>query len=335
MTTPDGSVSDVEIDVSKLSDSAEDAFLKNFISDEDPSKKKVSEQKEDDTTTDADETETSEETPEDKEDESKGDDAKTKKKYLEDEETYIKVKVGEEEHEVPVKDLRRLFGQEAALTKKSQAVAAAQQKADNETAKALASLDVLLKRAQQRSQPFRELDFMKVAKELDDESLKVLRNEAQRAFEEETFLQNELGNFMQAVQQQQQQTRTATAKETIKSLSDQASPHYIEGWSQKTYDDLRAFAINEGVDAGLVNNVIEAPIIKLMHMAMQFKKGQSKVVTTKTKKAPTKIVKTSNSPVAVKSDANLKKKADAKLARTGKQDDAVDAFLARMAVEED
>src|SRR5271166_5311278 len=45
------------------------------------------------------------------------------KKYADDSDTYVKVKVGEEEHEVAVKDLKRLWGQEASLTKKSQEVA--------------------------------------------------------------------------------------------------------------------------------------------------------------------------------------------------------------------
>jgi len=332
----------VEIDGELDESSAADLFLKAMqVDDEDPSKKKASDDEQADPPADpkpdqdADDTE---ETPDDEgdEDEGKGDEKPTSKKYVDENDTYIKVKVGEEEHEVPVKDLRRLFGQEAALTRKSQAVAEAQKKADAETAKALASLDVLLKRAQERSKPYRELDFMKVAKELDDDSIQTLRRQAQSAFEDEQFLQNELGNFMQTIQQQQFQQRQSTARETIKTLSDQASPYYVEGWNQQTYDDLRKFAISEGVDANIVNNVIEAPVIKMMHMAMLYRKGQSKVITQKTNKAPKKIIKSSSSPITSKSPASaMKKKADAKLKQTGSQDAAVDAFLARMAVEED
>lgn len=337
MTTPAGSVSDVEINTGDLGDDATDAFLKSFIA-PDPDKP-ASEEGEKDTkpATPAEpkETEGSEpEAPETSEDEGE-EDKPTTKKYVEDDGIFVKVKVGEEEHEVPVKDLRRLFGQEAALTKKSQVVAEAQRKADQETAKALASLDVLLKRAQERSKPFRELDFLQAAKSLSDDDLKVLRTEAQRAFEEETFLQNELNGFMQTIQVQQHQARAATAQQTIKTLADQASPYYIEGWNQKTYDELRHFAIGEGLDANLVNNIIEAPALKLLHMAMQYKKGASKTVTQKTKKTPTKIVKTSQSPAArAPTSVTKKKEADARLRREGSQDAAVDAFLARMTAEE-
>src|SRR5262245_23738397 len=52
-------------------------------------------------------------------------DDKPKRKFADDsDETYVKVKEGDTEHEVKVSDLKRLFGQEAALTRRSQEVAA-------------------------------------------------------------------------------------------------------------------------------------------------------------------------------------------------------------------
>lgn len=87
------------------------------------------------------------------------DDSETeKKKYTDDDDTYTKIKVGDEEHEVSVKELKRLWGQEKALTQKSQEVAKQTKKAEEDTARALAALDVMVKRAQEASKPYREMN---------------------------------------------------------------------------------------------------------------------------------------------------------------------------------
>ncbi len=63
-----------------------------------------------------------EEAPKDDEEtDASEDDAEPDKKYAE-EGVFVKIKVGDKDHEVSVKDLQRLYGQEAALTQKSQQV---------------------------------------------------------------------------------------------------------------------------------------------------------------------------------------------------------------------
>jgi hypothetical protein len=53
-----------------------------------------------------------------------------------------------------------------------------------------------------------------------------------------------------------------------------------------------------------VNTLTDPAAIKMMHMAMLYAKGASKVVTTKkVNKTPKKIVKTSSSPVATRQEA--------------------------------
>src|SRR5574337_877989 len=66
-------------------------------------------------------TEEGQETEEDGEDE---DPEASKAKKDAGDDVIVKIKVGDKEHEVPVKDLKRLYGQEASLTRKSQEVAA-------------------------------------------------------------------------------------------------------------------------------------------------------------------------------------------------------------------
>jgi hypothetical protein len=43
--------------------------------------------------------------------------------YVDDDEAYAKVKVGDDEYEVPLRDLKRLYGQETSITKKGQELA--------------------------------------------------------------------------------------------------------------------------------------------------------------------------------------------------------------------
>jgi hypothetical protein len=341
MTTSSGGVS---TELSGDMADATDAFLARFMPDADPDKKRAPEAEtretdEHQTTEPEDDNEPAEETPEGEEESE--DDGKApkepQKKYVEDDEnTYVKIKVGEEEHEVPAKELKRLFGQEAALTRRSQEVAEQRKSAEAETAKAIATLDVLAKRADEALQPYTQVNWQEAAKHLSDEEFKALQGEAQRAWDNAKFLKEELGGFMNQVSQKQQAERATVAKQTVTELTDQASPNYIEGWSQKTYDDLRSFAIKEGVDKAIVNNVIDAPIIKLMHMAMLYKKGSTNVQTVKPKKGPTKVVKTSTSPSSSRStQATTATKAMQKLRNSGSMDDATNAFLARMQVSED
>ena len=276
--------------------------------------------------------ETSEETPEGEE--ADGDDEAEQKRYVEEDgETYTKIKVGDVEHEVPVSQLKRLFGQEASLTQKSQAVAAKVKEVEQQAQQYTAGLNALLAKAVERAKPYAELDFLALAKmpDVTAEQLHALRQEAQGAMEDVHFLQGELGNFVKAQQERQHADLVTTAKETVKTLSDPTSPLHIEGWSPQVYNEVRQFAIDTGLPAEIANNMVQAPALKLIHMAMLYQKGQKNVTTTKVNKTVKKVVKTSKTmPSTVRTGkGDDAKKAMARLKITGSQDDAEAAFLAR------
>lgn len=259
-----------------------------------------------------------------------------KRKYADDEGTYVKVKVGEEEHEVPVKDLKRLFGQEASLTKKSMEVADLRKKVDAEMATATTATAALLERAKARFQPYSQIDFMLAAKELPAEEYTALRTEAQKAFEDVAFLEQNLAGLMDGIKQKQEADLVNAARESLKVLSGPADKGGIEGWSEKLYDDIRAFAITEGAPAELMNRLVDPWAIRLIHDAMLYKRGKSKVITTKVNKTPKKVIKTSisqnsgTSPKADKLDSAMKR-----LQRSGREDDAEAVFLARWGMASD
>lgn len=306
-----------------------------------PSKKPAAKEEDEETNDDdEDADEDSDESPEDKEsDDEDGEDTKDEpkaKKFADDtDETYVKVKEGDVEHEVKVSDLKRLWGQEASLTRKSQEVATERKAIDAKRAENIAAYDVLLKRATERAEQYRALPWTQLLKDPDvpADQLQALQAEAQKALEEETFLKSELGNFMQKVQQEQTTASRAAAAECLKAIKNTESPHYIKGWNDALYNDLRTFGTEVGLPAETVNALTDPAAIKILHMAMQFKRGASKVIKTKgVNKTPTRIVKNSNSTPATRGTTEqvTRKSALKKAAQSGSMTDAANAFEALM-----
>jgi hypothetical protein len=302
-----------------------------------PSSEDEATEQDDETTEDAEDD--SDESPEEDESDDEGnedqEDEPKAKKFADDGDTYVKVKVGEEEHEVKVSDLKRLYGQEASLTRKSQEVAAERTSIDQKRAENLAAYDVLLKRASERANQYRALPWTQLMKDpnVPSDQLEALQAEATKAFEDENFLKQEMGNFMQKVQADQVAARRTAAQECLKTLNNPESPAYIKGWSEALYNDIRTFGSEMGIPAQTINDITDPGAVKILHMAMQFHKGKSKVVVTKkVNKTPTKIVKnTAASPAARGTPTQVTAKtAVSKAKRTGAMEDAVNAFEALM-----
>jgi hypothetical protein len=309
-----------------------------------PSKKAVIEtETEQDNETDEDAEENSDESPEeaegdedgneDQENDENEDEGKSKKFADDSDETYVKVKVGDDEHEVKVSDLKRLYGQEASLTRKSQEVANERKVIDTKRAENIAAYDVMLKRATERANKYRELPWVQLQKDpnVPADQLQALMTEAQGAVEEETFLKSELGNFMQKVQDEQNAARRTAAQECLKQINNPESPNHIKGWSDALYNDIRSFGAELGIPEEMVNDITHAGAIKALHMAMQYHRGVKKVVVTKpVNKTPTKIVKSSTTAPAARGSKEqvTAKTAVKKAVRTGSMQDAANAFEA-------
>jgi hypothetical protein len=321
-----------------------DAFMTDPEEGDDADEKQPSDKVKDEENNqpDADDEEASEETPEDETDEDgeqegseddKDEDDKPAKKFADDsDETYVKVKVGDEEQEVKVSDLKRLWGQEASLTRKSQEVAEVRKAVEADQAKNIAAYDIMLKRSTERANQYRELPWTQLLKDpnVPADQLQALQAEAQKAYEDETFLKNELDGFMQKVSANQLAARQTAARDCLKAINTADSPHHIKGWNEALYNDIRSFATEQGLDKEMVNNLTDPGAFKILHMAMQFKRGSTKVVTQKVNKTPTKIVKNSASAPAARQSAKTVtvKQASSKAIKSGSQDDAINAFEA-------
>lgn len=240
----------------------------------------------------------------------------------------VEVRVGDETHRVPVRDLKRLFGQEAALTRRSQEVAAERAALQKDAERTRTVLQKALERAEAKAKPYREMDFWKLNKELDADTFAQLRKDAQEAIADAEFIREELGAADEAASRAQLAARNASAQECVKALTTPDSPHHIKEWSPKLYGELLEFATAQGFDA---RPVVDPAAIKLLHMAMMFHRGRT-VVREKVKKVAEQP-RTPMRPGSAGSTAPSRRQADAAVTRlrsSGRAEDAEAAFLSRL-----
>jgi hypothetical protein len=241
----------------------------------------------------------------------------------------VVVTVDGEERRVSVKDLKRLYGQEAALTRKSQAVAAKQKEYEDSTKKAVHALSTLAERAMAEWKPYSEIDWAVAQSTLKPEDFAALRTQAKQRFDNAKFLTEELDKTMSEAQTKFMASLKEKAQETVRVLKDPESPHHIPNWSNDVYNSIRDFAIEQGMNAEVVNTLVDPAAIKIIHMAMSFKKAKD-VATKKVVKAIPKKVLTSKTTQSGTSSKDAKSaKARQKLRQTGSVDDAAAALMAR------
>lgn len=321
---------------------AADAFLSKW-SEEDPRLEASEDPEDEDLSTEEDETTDDSEAEEgqDDEEESEGDPQEDSEESTEEgdgetdededaatgtdvsDEAKVKIKVDDEEIEVSVKDLKRLYGQEAALTKKSQDVAAKRKELEASNQKAAAQLDRIYQKVASRWEPFSKVDMLVASKQLDADQFAALRKEAQEAYDDFRFITQEVDTFVQEQNTARQQAVQAQAKETVKVLKDA-----IPNWSQAIYNDIRSYAIEKGMDENVVNNLVDPSAILMVHKAMQFDKAKT-IVTKKKVSQPKKVLKTTKPVTAQGTKVDKTAKAKAQLARSGTTDDAANLFMAR------
>lgn len=281
----------------------------------------------DEAATDPDEEE-SEETDTEDDGETEGEEAEdteeeSKEPKKLDDDAIVEVKVDDETLKVSVKDLKRLYGQEAALTKKSQQVAAKRKEVEQEQMKTAAVLDKMYQKAAERWKPFAEIDMLVASKQLDADQFAALRAEAQAAYEDFRFITEEAQQFVQQTQAKQAEMRKEAASEAVKVLKEA-----IPNWSNSLYDSIREYAINTGMPADVVNNLVDPVAIQLIHKARLY--DESKKIAVKKKVAqPKKVIKTTamSNPNAMKTQSA--EAAQKRLRATGDLDDAADLFLNR------
>lgn len=264
----------------------------------------------------------------DLEDEEKPADPEDSKKptVIESDDALVKISVDGEEITASVKDLKRLYGQEASLTRKSQELAAKRKEAEEASQRHLAALEQMAKTAEDEYRPYAEIDFLVASKELSAEELNALRQEAQAKYQKYAFFNNELNGYVQNMAQQRAQFMAEMAKQTIAELSDPEKG--IKGWGPELYAQIREHAVNNGMAPETFNNIVDVPSLKLLYNAYRYDKAK-KVALQKKATAPKKVLTSTASADSTRFNEDKGKVAIEKLKKTGSKDDAVAAILAR------
>ena len=240
--------------------------------------------------------------------------------------TQIEITVNGKTQLHSVGSLKRLAGQEAAITQKSQQVAEQRKVLEDAIGKNHIAYQKMLEAAQERYKPYSEIDMLVAAKAMETEDFAALRKEAEAAHRDLKFLSEEADTFYKDVQGQQQAQLQQAAQECVKVLQDD-----IPDWNNQLYNDIRTYAINQGLEENEVNNYVDPAVLKILNKARLYDAGK-KVATVK-KKAATKkkVLRNSKAPVGDK-QRKAQKIADAKakLATSGNDlDDIANALLSR------
>ena len=193
----------------------------------------------------------------------------------------VEILVEGETHRAAVKDLKRLYGQEAALTRKSQAVSQQRKQAEDALSKSDALMQAMLKRAEDRFEPYSNVDMLLASKTMDAEDFAALRKEAQSAQEDVLFLKQEADQFYTDLQRQHQAAQKEAAREAVKVLTET-----IPDWSNETYADIRSYAVAQGLPEEQVNTIIDPVVVTILNKSRLYDQG--KRVATVKKKAATK-----------------------------------------------
>lgn len=271
---------------------------------EDPDEKQASEQEEEAAAPALEETEDEEQVLEEEElDEEDEEDSETdleeEDEEPEEEETTVEVSddttveitIDGEVKTASIKDLKRLYGQEASLTRKSQETARQRKEASEAIDKSNVVLQSMLQRARERAKPYDDVDMLVASKTMSDADFAALRKEAKVAQDEVKFLTEEADNFYRGLQQQQQKQLQEQARECIKVLQED-----IPDWSNNLYNDIRSYAVSQGLPQEQVDQYVDPNVIKILHKARLFDEGK-KVATVK-KKAPKKrVLKSDKAPL--------------------------------------
>jgi hypothetical protein len=221
--------------------------------------------------------------------------------YEVSDETEVDIVVNGETQQASIKELKRLYGQEAALTRKSQETAAKRKEAEDALGKSSAILQRMLDKAQERYKPYAEVDMLVASKQMTAEDFAQLRKEAADAEADLKFLQSEADQFYGEIQQQQQAALREQATSCVRELQER-----IPEWSNDLYNDIRTYAIAQGLPEDQVNNYVDPTVIEILNKARLYDQGKRVATVKKAKPMKKRVLRSKKAPPS-EQDVRLKR----------------------------
>ena len=223
----------------------------------------------------------------------------------------VDINVNGESKQVSVKDLKRLYGQEASLTKKSQDLANQRKQSDESLAQTQLSYQKLLERAEARFKPYSDIDMLVASRQMDPDTFAQLRQDAKQAEEDLTFLKEESNTLVSQQQQQFAEQSKEAAANCVKVLQEQ-----LPDWGNELYSDIRNYAVKSGLPQEQVDQYTDPQVIMLINKARLYdqskqsaKSKKAKAKLTKSKSGKTKVLSSRKAPLSKEGAAERKRQA--------------------------
>ena len=216
--------------------------------------------------------------------------------------------------------LKRLAGQEASLTRKSQ-------EADVVGSRAAIVLQGALESVLEDLKPYEGVDWLVEQQNMEPEEFKWHREQFTRLQGRYQKLVGNAQTFGETMTAKQKAATTERAQKALKVLSDPKDG--IPGWNDQVYNDIMAYGISQGLDPNDVAQIADAPVIKLIHQAMMFSKGQKTVAAkvAKVNDTPAKVRKGSGRETIAPEGGKSQRTLERKLASGRASDDDAIALL--------
>lgn len=214
-----------------------------------------------------------------------------------DDDAEVEVTVNGKVERVSIGALKRLAGQEASLTQKTQAVAEQRRALEAQGAYVAKVMSDRYEAAKANAARYANVDLYRASRELDTAEFEALKEAKESAEAEVAALEREGSEFLQKTQETRKALLREQAKESLKVITKN-----IPDWSDKLYDEVRSYAVSQGMDSQMVNEVVDPGAIMMMHKAMLYDRAQSASakVTKKVTKASKKTVRKSDTPADTK-----------------------------------
>ena len=105
---------------------------------------------------------------------------------------------------------------------------------------------------------------------MSNEDFAALRAEAKVAEDDVKFLSEEADNFYGYLKSEQQKRTKEQAAEAVKVLQKE-----IPDWNNNLYNDIRSYAISNGLPEDAVNQIVDPNVIMLINKAKMFDQTKS------------------------------------------------------------
>lgn len=221
------------------------------------------------------------------------------------------------EQKVKLGDLKALYGEREAVTRKNKEV-------DLVGARASAALQTAIEVLAEDLQPYQNVDWLVLQQQLDPETFAWHRANAQALEAKYDKLAGAVQGVEQTFSQRRQNVDREAATSALKELQTD-----IPDWSDATYSEILKYGAAQGLDPQDLASVTNPKVIKLIRKAMLHDRA-AKVATKKVQTAPAKVIKGAKASNAAAPKQINAKKAMQRLQTTGSDDAAMAALMARM-----